>query len=161
MGIMPLLLSDHASTGIVRKLTFHETSTDTCRRVSNGLQSSETKGCLRMIDGVYWTQVRDVLEDFSSQEKIEKFLFNTADFAERINVIFDDLDVQRRTEALPDHFSDVRSFCRSYFEHLDRLIGDGCEVTRDAAIYDADERRSLFERTRTLMDLLTKMIASS
>jgi len=110
-----------------------------------------------MWDELYWVEVKKVLEPFSQSAKLEPFLFNTADFEELVNVIFDDLNVFHNLEALPERLADFRSFGESYFKRLDYLVGDGPWITRDAPIYDPQERAVLFFQTAALIEMMDKI----
>lgn len=112
-------------------------------------------------DARYWTDLREMLKAFSQSGKLERYLFNAADFEELINVIFDDLDVLRHLEALPDRLSYIRSFAEVYFKRLDYLIGDGSCITREAPIYDPREREILFSQTATFIGMLDELIGAA
>lgn len=114
-----------------------------------------------ILDELYWAEVKKVLKPFSQSAKLEPFLFNAADFEELSNVIFDDLNVLHNLEALPKRLADLRSFGESYFKRLDYLIGDGPQITRNAPIYDPNERARLFTETTTFIAMLDQMLGEN
>ena len=109
-------------------------------------------------DAPYWRSLREALEAFVGNSAIEKYLFNAADFGELSCLIFDDLNAKRRFENLPDHYSDLRSYGTKYVYFLDYMIGSGSNISRDAPIYDANERKVLFSRTAALLTLIDQLI---
>jgi hypothetical protein len=114
-----------------------------------------------ILDELYWTELKRCLEPLSQHTTIERFLFNTADFEELANVIFDDLDVLRHLQSLPDSLTEVRSFGDAYFERLDYLIGDGPQITRNAPIYDPNERARLLTETTMFIAMLDQMLGEN
>ena len=109
-------------------------------------------------DAPYWRNLRKALEAFVGSSSIERYLFNAADFGELACLIFDDLNAKRRFENLPDNFADLRSSGNKYVDFLDYMIGPGSNISRDAPIYDANERKVLFSRTAALLTLIDQLI---
>lgn len=112
-------------------------------------------------DAIYWAKLKDTLKAFSKAEHLERYLFNSADLEEVINIIFDDLDVERNISQLSKRFSHLQLFGKEYFQDLRFLTGDGPHITKGAPIYNPDVRKALHSRTCQMLDLIDELIISS
>ena len=109
-------------------------------------------------DSQYWRTLREFLSTFTGSSKIEKYLFNRADFEELCNNIFDDLSMERHFRSLPNELYDIRLNGIAYSDFLNYLVGRGSKIVRDAPIYDVKQRRILFSKTTKILTDLDRII---
>lgn len=114
-----------------------------------------------VLNPIYWEELKNTLLVFSEKERLERYLFNIADFEEIINRVFDDLNAIKNFNRLPEILLDSRLKGLSYLEKLNYLVGSGSNITREAPIYNLGERVNLYSETNNILKVIDDIILIS